>query len=57
VRLRPSAYAIIDRMTAQTRKLLVWALLGALAALVSYFGFRAYMAPELLLNFGNTLYC
>lgn len=44
-------------MTAQTRKFLVWALLGVLTALVSYFGFRGYMAPELLLNFANTFYC
>jgi cytochrome c oxidase subunit IV len=42
---------------AQTRKLVVWALLGALTALVSYFGFRGYLSPELMLNFADTLYC
>ena len=42
---------------AQTHKFLVWALLGILTALVSYFGIRGYLAPELLLNFANTLYC
>jgi len=42
---------------AQTHKIVVWALLGALAALVSYVGIRGYLSPELLLNFANMLYC
>lgn len=42
---------------AQKRQLIVWTLLAALAALVSYFSFRGYLAPEFLINFANSLYC
>lgn len=41
----------------QVRKMLVWAILAALAALVSYMAFRAYLNPELLLNFSSRFYC
>lgn len=42
---------------AQTRKIVVWVLLAALAALVSYFAFRAYTNPDLLFHFSNSVYC
>jgi len=32
-------------------------LLAALAAIVSYLGFRGYLSPELLINFSNSFYC
>jgi len=41
----------------QARKILVWMLLAALAAIVSYLGFRGYLSPELLINFSNSFYC
>ena len=41
----------------QTRMILVWMLLAALAAIVSYLGFRGYLSPELLINFSNSFYC
>ena len=41
----------------QTRKILVWLLLTALAVLVSYAGFRGYVSPEMLFNFANSFYC
>jgi hypothetical protein len=41
----------------QTRKILVWAMLAALAALVAYYAFRGYVSAELLFNFGNSFYC
>ena len=41
----------------QTRKILVWAMLAALAALVAYFSFRGYMSADMLFNFGNLFYC
>ena len=41
----------------QSRSILVWAMLAALAALVTYFGFRGYVSAELLFNFGNSFYC
>jgi riboflavin transporter FmnP len=39
------------------RKMLVWGVLSALAALLSYLAFRAYLAPELLINFFGSIYC
>ena len=41
----------------QSRRILVWAMLAALAALVTYFTFRGYLSAELLFNFGNSFYC
>lgn len=41
----------------QTTRLLMWLMLIALAALVSYIGFRGYLSPELLINFANSFYC
>lgn len=41
----------------QTRKILVWAMLAALVALVTYFSFRGYVGAEMLFNFGNSFYC
>lgn len=42
---------------AQRRRLAVWVLLGVLAALLCWFGFRGYLNPELLFHFANSLYC
>jgi hypothetical protein len=41
----------------QTRRILMWLMLTALAALVSYVGFRGYLTPEMLFNFANSFYC
>lgn len=41
----------------QARRIMMWLMLTALAALVSYIGFRAYLSPELLINFANSFYC
>lgn len=41
----------------QSRRILMWALLAALAVLISYFSFRGYLGPEFLINFANSLYC
>jgi len=41
----------------QSRKILVWAMLAALAALLTYFSFRGYVSSEMLFNFGNSFYC
>jgi hypothetical protein len=41
----------------QSRRILMWLMLLALAALVSYVGFRGYFSPELLINFANSIYC
>ncbi len=44
------------RMT-QPKRILLWLMLTALAALVTYVGIRGYLSPELLLNFSNTFTC
>jgi hypothetical protein len=41
----------------QRRRLLMWAMLAVLAALVGWLGFRAYLNPELLFQFANALHC
>lgn len=41
----------------QSRKFLAWALLAALAALISYLSFRGYLGAEFLIGFANSLYC
>jgi len=38
----------------QPKRILLWLML---AALVTYFGIRGYLSPELLLNFSNTFTC
>lgn len=41
----------------QIRKILVWAMLAALAALMTYFAIRGYVSADMLFNFGNSFYC
>jgi hypothetical protein len=35
----------------------MWLVLSVLAALLAYFGFRAYLNPEVLFHFSNSFYC
>ncbi len=44
-------------MMHQTRHVLMWALLLALLAYVSYLSFRAYLSPEFLIGFANLFSC
>lgn len=39
------------------RKMLVWLLLSALAALVTYATFRGYLSPDFFLGFANSFSC
>lgn len=41
----------------QARRILLWLILATLAALVTYFAFRGYFSPELLLNFSSAFSC
>ena len=36
---------------------IVWLILAALAALVTWLAFRGYFSPELLLNFSSAFNC
>ncbi len=47
----------ISTMMQNQSKLLVWFLLAALAAALTFVTFRAYLSPELLLGFANTFSC
>lgn len=49
--------AMLNVDMTQGKRILVWLMLAALAALVTYLAFRAYLSPELLLNFSNTFSC
>lgn len=41
----------------QFRRMIAWAVLAVLAAVLSYLAFRGYLIPDLLLNFSNGFYC
>jgi hypothetical protein len=41
----------------QNHRFLVWAMLAALVAMVTYFSFRGYVSADMLFNFGNSFYC
>ena len=47
----------MDGSMRETRKILIWLLIAALAAMVSYVGFRGYLNPDLLINFANSFSC
>ena len=42
---------------AQRKRLLMWLMISTLAALVGWVGFRAYLNPDLLFHFANSLHC
>ena len=44
-------------MTRQAQHVLMWVLLLALLAHVSYLSFRAYLSPESLIGFVNLFSC
>ena len=41
----------------QSKRILLWLVLGVLAALISYVAFRGYLSPELLIGFSNAFRC
>jgi cytochrome c oxidase subunit IV len=41
----------------QAKRILLWLMLAALAALVAYFGMRGYLSAELLFNFSSGFTC
>ena len=44
------------RMT-QAKRVLLWAMLAILAALVAYVAFRGYFSTDFLFNFSNSFWC
>lgn len=48
---------MLDVHMSEGKSLLLWLIIAALAALVTYLAFRGYLSPELLLNFSNSFSC
>lgn len=48
---------MLNAGTTAGRRAMVWLILAALAALMTYLAFRGYFSPDLLLNFSNTFSC
>jgi hypothetical protein len=48
---------MLDARMTQWKRILLWLVLLALAALVTYFGIRSYLSPEMLFNFANSFSC
>lgn len=41
----------------ESRRIVLWVVLGALAALLTYIAFRGYLSPDFLLGFANAFRC
>jgi hypothetical protein len=48
---------MLNTRTTAGKHAIVWLILAALAALVTWLAFRGYFSPELLLNFSSTFNC
>jgi cytochrome c oxidase subunit IV len=48
---------MLDVHITQWKRLLLWLVLAALAALMAYFGIRGYLSPEMLFGFSNSFSC
>lgn len=41
----------------ESRSMVLWVVLGALAALLTYLAFRGYLSPDFLISFSNSFRC
>jgi hypothetical protein len=48
---------MLDARMTQSKRILLWLMLLMLTALVTYFGIRGYLTPEMLFNLANSLSC
>jgi len=48
---------MLSARVSQAKRILLWLLLGALAALLSYVALRGYLAPDFLISFSNAFRC
>jgi len=44
-------------MTTETRRLLMWLLLGGLLAALTALGFRGYLSPDFLIGYAASFMC
>jgi len=52
-----AATAMLDVRMTQWKRVLLWLMLAALAALVAYAGIRGYLSADMLFNFSNSFSC
>ena len=48
---------MLDAHISERSRVLLWLILAALAALLTYFAFRGYLSADFLLNFSNSFNC
>ncbi|KPK20349.1 MAG: hypothetical protein AMJ67_01570 [Betaproteobacteria bacterium SG8_41] len=57
IKSRGAAIDMLNARVSQAKRIVLWLVLGALAALLTYIAFRGYLSPELLINFSNAFRC
>ena len=57
VRSRRTATDMLNARMSESRRIALWVVLGALAALLSYIAFRGYLSPDFLIGFSNSFRC
>lgn len=48
---------MLSARLSQTKRIVLWIMLAALAAVLSYIAFRGYLTPDFLINFSNSFRC
>ena len=48
---------MLDARMTQWKRILLWLTLLMLTGVVTYFGVRGYLSPEMLFNLANSLSC
>ena len=48
---------MLNARMSESRRVALWIVLGALAALLSYVAFRGYLSPDFLIGFANSFRC
>ena len=48
---------MLSARMSESRRIALWAILGSLAALLTYIAFRGYLSPDFLINFSNSFRC
>ena len=48
---------MLSARVSQAKRILLWLVVGALAAALTYIAFRSYFSPELLISFSNAFRC
>jgi hypothetical protein len=48
---------MLSARMSESRRIVLWAVLGVLAALLTYMAFRGYLSPDFLISFSNSFRC